>query len=249
MVAMEPRDKAVVVTGAGRGVGRSIALALAREGARLALVARTESELNAVLGEVEALGGEAIAVPCDISDPKQVEDMAQETLNTFGTIDVIINNAGWRPPSRLFQDTTIEDWDYAMDVNARGTFLVTKAFLPTLLSKRSGYVINISSQDTRDKAGPTAARKTATASAYCASKAAVLAFGESLLAEVALLGIRVTNLLPGPVNTKMRWDATPDFPRDIIIEPDDIAQTVVSVLRMKDNVLIKEILVRPLVEK
>ena len=77
----------------------------------------------------------------------------------------------------------------------------------------------------------------------------MLAFGQGLLAEVALLGIRVTNLLPGPVNTKMRWDATLDFPRDIIIEPDDIAQTVVSVLRMKDNVLIKEILVCPLVEK
>ena len=143
---MELKDKVVVVTGGGRGVGRSIALALAREGARLALVARTESELNAVREEVEALCGEAIAVPTDISDPKQIEDMAQETLKTFGTVDVIINNAGWCPALRLVQDTPIEDWDFAMNVNARGAFLVTKAFLPTLLAKRSGHVLNVSSE-------------------------------------------------------------------------------------------------------
>jgi len=131
---MELRDKVVVITGGGRGVGRSIALALAREGARLALVARTESELNAVCKEVEALGGEAIAIPTDISDPKQIEDMAQETLNAFGTVDMVINNAAKGAiPGLLVQDTTVEDWDYVMNVNARGTFLVTKAFLPTCL--------------------------------------------------------------------------------------------------------------------
>ena len=240
---MELRDKVVVVTGAGRGAGRSIALALAREGARLALVARTESELNAVHSEVETLGGEAIAVPTDLSDPQQIEDMAQQTLNRFGTVDVVINAAGWCPAPKLVQDTTIEDWDLTMDVNARGTFLVTKAFLPTLLAKRSGHVMNFSSEDARDKAG------VATACAYCASKAAVLALGESLLAEVAPLGIRVTNVIPGTMNTRMRWDDNPDFPRDIVIEPDDMAQAVVSVLKLKDYVLVEEIPVYALVHE
>ena len=140
---MELRDRVVVITGAGRGAGRAIALALAREGARLVLASRTESELNAVREEVKSLGAEVIAVPTDVSDPKQIEHMAQETLDAFGTVDVIVNNAGWCPPLRLVQDTTVEDWDYVMNVNARGTFLVTKAFLPTLLAKRSGHVINI----------------------------------------------------------------------------------------------------------
>jgi len=236
---MELKDKVVVVTGGGRGVGRSIALALAREGARLALVARTESELNAVREEVEALGGEAIAIPTDISDPKQIEDMAQETLKTFGTVDVIINNAAKGAiPDLLVQDTTIEDWDYVMNVNARGAFLVTKAFLPTLLAKGSGHVINIETV--------VAKKGVATAVAYCASKAAMLAFGQGLLDEVGPLGVRVTNVLPGPINTKMRWDHNPDYPRDWVVEPDDVAQAVVSVLKMRDYVLLDEIAVRRL---
>jgi 3-oxoacyl-[acyl-carrier protein] reductase len=236
---MELKDKVAVVTGGGRGVGRSIALALAREGARLALVARTESELNAVREEVEALGGEAIAIPTDISDPKQIEDMAQETLKTFGTVDVVINNAAKGAiPGLLVQDTTIEDWEYVMNVNARGAFLVTKAFLPTLLAKGSGHVINIETV--------VAKKGVATAVAYCASKAAMLAFGQGLLDEVGPLGVRVTNVLPGPINTKMRWDHNPDYPRDWVVEPEDVAQAVVNVLKMKDYVLLDEIAVRRL---
>jgi NAD(P)-dependent dehydrogenase (short-subunit alcohol dehydrogenase family) len=235
---MELRDKVVVVTGAGRGAGRSIALALAREGARLALASRTKSELNAVREEVKALGAEVIAIPTDLSDPKQIEDMAQETLKTFGTVDVVINNAGWCPALRLVQDTPIEDWDFAMNVNARGAFLVTKAFLPTLLAKRSGHVLNVSSE--------IAKKGVATAVAYGASKAAMLAFGQGLLAEVAPLGIRVTNVVPGTMNTSQRWDDNPDFPRETVMEPDDLAQVVVSLLKLNDYVLVEEIPVRPI---
>jgi 3-oxoacyl-[acyl-carrier protein] reductase len=235
---MELKDKVVVVTGAGRGAGRSIALALAREGARLALASRTESELNAVREEVKALGAEVIAVPTDLSDPKQIEDMAQETLKAFGTVDVIINNAGWCPALRLVQDTPIEDWDFAMNVNARGAFLVAKAFLPTLLAKRSGHVLNVSSE--------IAKKGVATAVAYGASKAAMLAFGQGLLAEVAPLGIRVTNVVPGTMNTSQRWDDNPDFPRETVMEPDDLAQVVVSLLKLNDYVLVEEIPVRPI---
>ena len=235
---MELRDKVVVVTGAGRGAGRSIALALAREGARLALASRTKSELNAVREEVKALGAEVIAIPTDLSDPKQIEDMAQETLKTFGTVDVVINNAGWCPALRLVQDTSIEDWDFAMNVNARGAFLMTRAFLPTLLAKRSGHVLNVSSE--------IAKKGVATAVAYGASKAAVLAFGQGLLAEVAPLGIRVTNVVPGTMNTSQRWDDNPDFPRETVMEPDDLAQVVVSLLKLNDYVLVEEIPVRPI---
>ncbi len=237
---MELRDKVVVVTGAGRGAGRSIALTLAEEGARLALASRTVSELNAVRDEVNALGSQVIAVPTDLGDPKQVAALAQKTLDAFGTVDVIINNAGWCPPLRLVQDTTLEDWDLAMDVNARGPFLLIKALLPTMLAKRNGHVINVSSDVARGGC--------ATASAYGASKAAMIGLGESLLDEVAEFGIRVTNMVPGTMNTNQRWDDDPDFPRETVMEPEDFAQLVVSLLKLNDYVLVKEVGVRPIVQ-
>lgn len=237
---MELRDKVIVLTGAGRGAGRSIALSLAGEGARLALASRTESELNAVREEVKALGAEVIALPTDLSDPSQVDGLAQGTLKAFGTVDVIINNAGWCPPLRLVHDTTLEDWDFAINVNARGPFLLIKALLPTMLAKRSGHVINVSSNVARGGC--------ATASAYSAAKAALLALGETLLEEVAKHGIRVTSMLPGTINTGMRWDDDPDFPRETVIEPEDFAQVVISVLKLNDYVLVEEIPVRPIVQ-
>jgi 3-oxoacyl-[acyl-carrier protein] reductase len=233
---MELKDKVVVITGGGRGLGRSIALALAREGARLVLAARTESELNAVRDKVKALGAEVIVVPTDVADPQQIEHMANVTLDTFGTVDVVVNNAGTGTVLGPVQDTTIEYWESMINVNARSAFLVTKAFLPTLLEKRSGHVINISSV--------VAKKGVATASAYCASKAAMGAFGESLAAEVRSQGIRVTNVFCEPMNTWLRWAATPNFPRDGVIEPEDVAQAVVDVLKLKDNVLVDEIPVR-----
>ena len=237
---MDLRDKVVVLTGAGRGAGRSIALALAEEGTRLVLASRTVSELNAVRDEVKATGAQVIAIPTDVGDPQQVETLAQETLGAFGTVDVIINNAGWCPPLRLVQDTTLEDWNLAMNINARGPFLLIKALLPTMLAKRSGQIINVSSDVARGGC--------ATASAYGASKIALIGLGEALLDEVAEYGIRVTNLVPGTMNTDQRWDDDPDFPRETVMEPEDFAQLVVSLMKLEDYVLIKEVGVRPIVQ-
>ena len=235
---MKLTNKVVVISGAGRGVGRSIALALAPEKTRLVLVARTITELEEVKVKVEELGGTAIICPTDISDPHQIQVMAEDTLKAFQTVDVIINNAGWSPPLRPIQDTTIEDWNYVLNVNARGTFLITKAFLPTLLAKQNGHVINISSV--------TGVRGVATASAYCMSKAAQLAFGQSLLAEVRSEGIHVTNLTSEPVDTRMRWEITPNYPTDRVIQPDDVGQIVVNILKMSDKVLLDDIPIRVL---
>ena len=235
---MKLTNKVVVISGAGRGVGRSIALALAPEKTRLVLAARTITELEEVKVKVEELGGTAIICPTDISDPHQIQVMADDTLKAFQTVDVIINNAGWSPPLRPIQDTTIEDWNYVLNVNARGTFLITKAFLPTLLAKQNGHVINISSV--------TGVRGVATASAYCMSKAAQLAFGQSLLAEVRSEGIHVTNLTSEPVDTRMRWEITPNYPTDRVIQPDDVGQIVVNILKMSDKVLLDDIPIRVL---
>jgi 3-oxoacyl-[acyl-carrier protein] reductase len=233
---MELQDSVVVVTGASRGVGRSIALALASEGARMALVALSEAGLEDVRREVEERGGEAVAIPTDLRVPDQIEAMVKETLATFGTVDAVINNAGWSPPLRPIQDTAMEDWDHVMQVNARAPYQITKLFLPTLLEKGSGHVINISSLVGK--------RGVATASAYCMSKAAVMAMGESLIAEASPQGIRMTNFACGAINTDMRWEATPDYPMEQVIEPEDVAQAVVNVLKMNDTVLIEEVPIR-----
>jgi 3-oxoacyl-[acyl-carrier protein] reductase len=233
---MELQDSVVVVTGASRGVGRSIALALASEGASMALVAISEAGLEDVRREVEERGGEAVAIATDLRMPDQIEAMVKETLATFGTVDAIINNAGWSPPLRPIQDTDMEDWDQVMQVNARAPYQITKLFLPTLLEKGSGHVINISSLVGK--------RGVATASAYCMSKAAMMAMGESLIAEASPKGIRMTNFACGAVNTDMRWEATPDYPMEQVIEPEDVAQAVVNVLKMNDTVLIEEVPIR-----
>jgi len=233
---MELQDSVVVVTGASRGVGRSIALALASEGARMALVALSEAGLENVRREVEEQGGEAIAIPTDLRVPDQIRAMVEETLASFGTVDAVINNAGWSPPLRPIQDTDMNDWDHVMQVNARAPYLITKLLLPTLLEKGSGHVVNISSLVGK--------RGVATASAYCMSKAAVMAMGESLIAEASPHGIRMTNFACGAVNTDMRWEATPDYPMEQVIEPEDVAQAVVNVLKMNDTVLIEEVPIR-----
>jgi NAD(P)-dependent dehydrogenase (short-subunit alcohol dehydrogenase family) len=155
---MELRDKVVVITGGGRGLGISIALALAREGARFVLAARTESELNGVRDEVTPLGAEAITAPTDVADPQQIADLAKATLDRFGTVDVIINNAGAGTVLGPVQDTTLEYWEPMINTNAHSAFLLTKALLPTMLANQSGHVININS---------TVAKKgVSTASAY-----------------------------------------------------------------------------------
>ena len=238
---MQLKDKIVVLTGAGRGVGRAIALALAQEGASLVLAARTKEQLRTVAEEVNTLGAKAVAIPTDLSDPGQVQHLADETLRILGTVDVIINNAGWCPPLRLMKDTTLDDWNLAMNVNARGSFLLIKALLPTMLKKRSGTIINVSSDIARGGCE--------TAVVYGASKAAMIALGEGLRHEASKHGVRVTTFIPGTMNTDQRWDNNLDFPRETVMEPEDFAQALVSVLKLNDYVLVPEILIRPLVQE
>jgi 3-oxoacyl-[acyl-carrier protein] reductase len=235
---MEIEGKVVVITGGGRGVGRSLALAFAREGARIGLVARTVSQLSAVCDEVKALGAEAISVPTDLTEPDQIRRMAKSILDRFGTVDVLINNAGSGNVLAPIQDTTLEYLNEMLNLNARGTFLVTQAFLPTMLAKKSGAIFLINSV--------VAKKGVSGASAYCASKAAMAALGESLQAEVSSQGIRVTNVFCEPINTWLRWTATPNYPRDRVIEPEDVAQTVLDILKMPDTVLVNEVPVRRL---
>jgi 3-oxoacyl-[acyl-carrier protein] reductase len=194
---MKLEGQVAVITGAGRGIGRAIALAYAREGAQLALAARSESELEQTVVAVTELGAEAIAVPTDITSQGHTERLAQAVVERFGRIDVLVNNAGISGPIGPLQDNDIAEWVDTINVNLTGTFLVCRAVIPVMLEQGGGRIINLS--------GAGVANAWSNMSAYCSSKAAVVRLTETMSLELAETNVRVNVLGPGSVHTRM-WE-------------------------------------------
>ena len=194
---MKLDGQAAIITGAGRGIGRAIALTYAREGARLALAARSDSELDEVVSEVSSLGAEAIAVRTDVTSQMATDRLARRTVERFGRIDVLVNNAGTSGPIGPLQDNDIAEWVDTINVNLTGTFLVCRAVIPAMLRQGGGRIINLS--------GAGVANAWSNMSAYCASKAAVVRMTEVLAQELEPQGIFVNALGPGSVHTSM-WE-------------------------------------------
>lgn len=185
---------AAVVTGGGRGIGRACALALADAGVRVCLSARTADELERVAEEIAAAGGEAFAHAVDVTDPRSVDSLAEAARHRLGAVSILVNNAGTAtsaPVHRITRDA----WDRVMAVNATGTFLCTKAFLPAMVEAGWGRIVNVASV-----AGLTGSPYIA---AYAASKHAVIGFTRSVAAEVARKGVTVNAVCPGYVDTEM----------------------------------------------
>ena len=194
---MKLDGRVAVITGAGRGIGQAIALAYAREGARLALAARSESELEQAVVAVSELGAEAIAVPTDVTSQADTERLSQATMERFGRIDVLVNNAGISGPIGPLQDNDIAEWVDTINVNLTGTFLVCRAVIPFMLEQGGGRIINLS--------GAGVANAWSNMSAYCSSKAAAVRLTEVLAQELEGQGIFVNALGPGSVHTTM-WE-------------------------------------------
>ena len=194
---MKLEGRVAVITGAGRGIGRAIALAYAREGAKVALAARSEAELQEVVGAVSELGAEAIAIPTDVTSAEDTERLARRVADRFGRIDVLVNNAGISGPVGPLQGNDIADWVNTVSVNLTGTFLVCRAVIPVMLDQGCGKIINLS--------GAGATNAWSNMSAYCSSKAAVVRLTEVLAQELDGQGITVNALGPGSVHTSM-WD-------------------------------------------
>lgn len=194
--------KVAIVTGAGRGLGRAMAHGLARAGAAVTVAARTASELDSFVDEVKAAGGQALACPTDITDEASVERMVDATVETFGRIDVLVNNSGIVASTPLI-DQSADEWDRVVATNLRGTFLATKAAGRHLVAQGSGKVVNIASNF--------ALQGVANHAAYSASKAGVIAFTRSMAIEWSRHNIQVNALAPGyfatPLNAEMRADA------------------------------------------
>jgi 3-oxoacyl-[acyl-carrier protein] reductase len=197
------QNKIALITGAGRGIGRDIALTYARAGADLALAARTESQLKAVAAEVGELGRQALAITADVAAPADVERMVAETLRQFGRLDILVNNAAVAGP-KLVIDTTLEDWNRMIGVNLTGVYLCSRAVLPHMIERGAGKIISISSGS--------GLRGSARNAHYSASKAGVIAFTQGLANEVRAHGLQVNVICPGPIKTEMlasRPDTSP----------------------------------------
>ena len=194
---MKLEDRVALITGAGRGIGRAIAWAFASEGAKLALVARTERELRETARLVQELGAETEVVLADVTDDSDVQTMVDQALSRFSAIDVLVNSAGIAGPVGPVQGNDITEWVRTVQVNLIGTFLCCRAVLPVMLGQGRGRIVNLSG------AGATNAWRDM--SAYCSSKAAVVRLTETMALELAGTDVRVNVLGPGSVHTRM-WE-------------------------------------------
>lgn len=186
--------KRAVVTGAGRGIGRSIALALANAGADVAVTARTSAELDTLVAEIQAMGRRSLALPCDVTDPEQVIHMASTLLEGLGGVDILVNNAG-NAGSHKFLNHSDELWHRMLAVNLTSVYYVSKAFAPKLVAQRYGRIITIASIASR--AGG------AYIAAYTAAKHGVLGLTRALAVELLPHNITVNAICPGYVDTPM----------------------------------------------
>ena len=227
--------KVSIVTGAGRGIGRAISILLGRSGSRVVLAARSESQLRAVGEEIQSQGGEALVVPTDLSLDEAMERLVAATLEKWGSIDHLINNAGWGKTGPIIK-VKRADWDETLRINLRAPMVLSQLVLPKLMEKGEGVIINISSIS--GKSGQ------ANAAAYSASKFGLIGFSQSLYEEVKEFGIKVAVLLPGFVDTPM-IPPTKRLDKTKMIRPEDIAQAVLFVLTSPATSCPVEITVRP----
>ncbi len=225
------KNKNALITGAGKGIGKAIALALAKEGVNVILLARTQEEIDNVAAKARSLRVKALAITADVADINSVNDAVEKGLAEFKTIDILINNAGIAAFGK-FLELEPTEWERIIQVNLMGTYYVTRAVLPNMIERQTGDIINISS--TAGLAG------NALTSAYSASKFAVLGLTDSLMQEVRKYNIRVTALTPSTVATDMAKDLKlTDGNPNKVMQAEDMAELIIAQLKLNRRVFIK----------
>ncbi|HSB78108.1 MAG TPA: SDR family oxidoreductase [Candidatus Methylomirabilis sp.] len=237
------QGRVVIVTGASTGMGRAIAGAMAAEGAVLVLVARSAVRLEEAGALARAAGGTVLTFPGDVADKARVKQVVRETVERFGRIDILINNAGTNTYHRNLADLSVEDWSLVMNTNLTGAFLLTRQVLPHMREAGKGYIINISSAAGLQPSAPAGV-------AYSASKHALHSLTGSINAEERRHGIRACVIAPGETDTP-NLDLRPRPPskedRATTLRPEDIANAVVYVASQPDRVAVELLLINPTV--
>jgi 3-oxoacyl-[acyl-carrier protein] reductase len=227
---MELKGRIVLVTGAGRGIGRAVALAFASEGARIALVGRTKKNLVDVQKELREAGAASAVLPGDVSDEGVVSRVVAACEQQLGPVDVLVNNAGVfvaAPVERL--DTVV--FDRILAVNLRGPFLMSRAVLPGMKARRRGHVVNVASTAGR--------RGFPGGGAYCASKFGLAGLSEAMMYEARTSDVRVSVVYPSTVATDLVRKAGMTFDEKKAIQPEDVAEGIVALVKMDDRALVK----------
>jgi len=235
-VAEQHPHPVAIVTGGGRGIGRAIALALAREGYSLCIAARTREELE----ETRRLSGlpieRALIVLVDFADEESAEALIETTLDLFGRLDVLVNNAGWAPPRTPLTKMRASDADRILAVNLRAPIALSRIAAIWMAERGSGAIINIASSAARNLAAGEAI--------YAAAKAGLVAFTHAAFAELGDRGIKVSVIIPGLVDTALIPN-NKRLDRELMLSPDDVADAVLNIVRSPARVCPVELVLEP----
>jgi NAD(P)-dependent dehydrogenase (short-subunit alcohol dehydrogenase family) len=227
--------KTALVTGASRGIGKSISLALADSGAHVVLSARNTQKLQQVENEIRQKGGRATIIPCDLAQEQDISSLYEQINEQFGGLDFAVHNAGVGYFEEVVEFPT-DKFDEIFRVNMRGTFLCCKNAMKLMIPAQAGHIINISSMQ-GIKGYPKHA-------AYAASKHGIVGLTKSLSAEAQKYNIRVSVILPGAVDTELITSARPTLDRSVFIHPEDIAKAVLFLLSLSDRAMVDMIVMR-----
>jgi 3-oxoacyl-[acyl-carrier protein] reductase len=225
------KNKNALITGAGKGIGKAIAIALAKEGVNVILISRTQTDIDQLADEASNLGVKSLALAADVSDMNSINGAVEKALAKFKTIDILINSAGIASFGK-FLELEPAAWEQIIQVNLMGTYYTTRAVIPNMIERQTGDIINISST-----AG---LNGNALTSAYSASKFAVLGLTDSLMQEMRKHNIRVSALTPSTVATDMAKDLNlTDGNPEKVMQSEDIAELLIAQLKLNRRVFIK----------
>jgi len=228
-------SKVAIVTGASRGIGRAISIALAQEAATVVLAARSTEKLRETAEKVTKAGGKPEIVVTELTEEKSIKNLIEITNEKFSRLDILINNAGVTHSAKL-EDTATEDWQRCINVNARAPFILCREALPLLKKSQAGYIINIASV--------VGVKGYPLQSAYTSSKHALRGMTISLAEELKDSNVRVHLLCPGGVNTDLVGLVRPDIKKEELMQPEEIAELVLYLVTHKGNAVIDELHIR-----
>jgi 3-oxoacyl-[acyl-carrier protein] reductase len=233
---MKLKNKIAVITGAGKGIGKAAADLFLKEGASVVLNSRTKSDLDLFAEEHKNFKSSVLTVTGDIAEEKIIKQVVSKTIDKFGRIDILINNAGFGKFDELVKTTT-KDFDDIFNTNVRALYIISREFIPHMIKQKEGIIVNIASI-----AGKTGVPNGAI---YSASKHAVMGLSRSLLLELRKHGIRVIAICPGSVSTEFFRDTQSGLIEHSMIKPEDIADTILYAVTLPPNSTVNEIEIRP----